>query len=296
MRCGLRSTSARVGQVDGEDLREASRAQWSGVAGGWAEGVERREGGPAGVAADWMLEAVRLEPGERVLELACGAGDVGLRAAEAVGPSGRVVCSDFAEPMVHVVRRRAEAAGLAQLEARVLDAEALDLAGESFDAVLCRMGYMLMSDPAAALRGSAAVLDRGGRLALAVWGPKAENPWLSAVTDAVMSKLGAPPPAPGTPGPFALSDHDRLRDLMVGAGLANVVIEELPAKRRHHSLDDWWAETRRVSGPIGLLLSQLAVEQVAAIREDAFTRAERYVAGDGVRFPASIVAAVARRP
>lgn len=281
--------------MNGEDLREASRAQWSGVAGGWAEGVERREGGPAGAAADWMLDAARLAPGERVLELACGAGDLGLRAAEAVGPTGRVVCSDFAEPMVDIVRRRAESAVLAQVEARVLDAEDLDLEGESFDAVLCRMGYMLMSDPAAALRGSAAALDRGGRIALAVWGPEAANPWLSAVTDAVMSTLGAPPPAPGTPGPFALSDQDWLRDLIVGAGLADVVIQEVASKRRHHSLEDWWAETRRVSGPIGALLSQLPVEQVAAIREDAFTRAEPYAAGDGVRFPASIVAAVARR-
>ena len=279
--------------MDGEDLREASKAQWSGVAGGWAEGVERREGGPAGAAADWMLAAAALEPGERVLELACGAGDVGLRAAEVVGPTGRVVCSDFAEPMVDVARERARAAGLGHLEARVIDAEELDL-GERFDAVLCRMGFMLMSDPAAALRRSCAVLDDGGRIALAVWGPPEANPWLSAVTDAVMETLGAPPPAPGTPGPFALCDRERLRDLITGAGLEDVVIEDVASERRHDSLDDWWAETRRVSGPIGALLSQLQDEDVDAIRDHAFTHARSYVAEDGVRFPASIVAAAAR--
>lgn len=280
----------------GEDeSREASRAQWSGVAEGWASAAERREGGPSGATADWMLAAADLSPGERVLELACGAGDVGMRAAEAVGPSGRVLCSDFAEPMVEVVRERASALGLAQVEARVLDAEELDTGGERFDAVLCRFGYMLMARPADALAGSFEALDPGGRLALAVWGTEESNPWLSLITSAVMKTLGAPPPAPGTPGPFALAGHDRLRELLEGAGFEDVLVDDLPTERRHESLQDWWAETEQVSGPIAALLSQLAEEQVTAIRDDARAGASRYVEDDGaVVFPARITVARAR--
>ena len=280
-----------------EDLRAASKAQWSGVAGAWAEGAERREEGPSGAAADWMLAAVQLAPGGRVLELACGTADVGLRAAGAVGSTGRVVCSDFAEPMIDTVRDRVRSLGLEQVEARVLDAEDLQLDGELFDAVLCRMGYMLMSDPAAALGCSARALDHGGRLALAVWGSPEANPWLSSVTDAAMETLGAPPPAPGTPGPFALADHGRLRDLIAGAGLGDIVIEDIESERTHESLEHWWAEVRRVSGPLGALLSQLPDQQVAAIRDGALARARTQAQEDGgVRFPASIVAASARRP
>ena len=244
-----------------------------------------------------MLAAVQLAPGGRVLELACGAADVGLRAAGVVGSTGRVVCSDFAEPMIDTVRDRVRSLGLEQVEARVLDAEDLQLDGELFDAVLCRMGYMLMSDPAAALGCSARALDHGGRLALAVWGSPEANPWLSSVTDAAMETLGAPPPAPGTPGPFALADHGRLRDLIAGAGLGDIVIEDIESERTHESLEHWWAEVRRVSGPLGALLSQLPDQQVAAIRDGALARARTQVQEDGgVRFPASIVAASARRP
>lgn len=279
-----------------EDLREASRAQWSNVAGGWALAADRREGGPSGAAADWMLRAADLKPGGRVLELACGAGDVGLRAAEAVGSTGRVLCSDFAEPMVEVVRTRADALRMGHLEARVLDAEDLLLDGELFDAVLCRFGYMLMTDPAKALRSSGAALDRGGRLALSVWGPAERNPWLSLITDAVMKSLGAPPPAPGVPGPFALADHDRLGSLVEGAGVEDVVVEDLETERRHESLDDWWADTREVSGPIGALLGQLAEEQVTAIHDEALARAREHVRSDGaVCFPACVAVASARR-
>ena len=243
-----------------------------------------------------MLDAVNLEAGGRVLELACGAGDVGFRAAEAVGPTGRVLCSDFAESMVAIVRDRAEALGLAQVEARVLDAEDLHLSGERFDAVLCRMGYMFMTNPGAALRASGAALDGGGTLALTVWGPPERNPWQSSVTGAVMKALGAPPPAPGTPGPFALADPEHLRELLAAADLGDIQTEAIESERRHESLDDWWAETRRVSGPLGALLSQLPDEQLAEIREDAFSRARPHVQADGtVVFPASVVAARARR-
>ena len=280
-----------------EDPAEASRAQWAGVASGWARAAGRREGGPSGAAADWMLRAAQLAPGERVLELACGAGDVGLRAAEAVGPTGRVLCSDFAEPMVQVAGQRAQELGLEQVETRVLDAQEPLPEEERFDAVLCRFGYMLMSDPGRALRAGWSALDRDGRLALAVWGPAKRNPWLSLITDAVMKTLGAPPPEPGMPGPFALADEDRLRGLLNDAGFGDVVVEQVEAQRRHDSLHEWWAETLEVSGPIGALLGQLEEAQVSAIRERAMRGARGHVAGDGsVSFPALIVGAAARRP
>ena len=210
---------------------------WGSVAAGWAAGSEQREAGPPGAAARWMLEAASLSAGDRVLELAAGVGDVGLAAAEVVGPSGRVLCSDYAEGMVDAVRERA--ANLPQLEARVLDAMDLRL-DERFDAVLCRFGYMLMPDPQQALRASRAVLDDGGRLAFAVWGPAERNPWLSDVTDPLMEVLGAPPPEPGTPGPFSLGDPERVRSLLRDAGFGDATVEVLELERTYPSLEEWW--------------------------------------------------------
>ena len=281
-----------------DDPREASRDGWSGVAAGWASGAEDRESGPAGRAAEWMLEAARLGPGGRVLELACGTGDTGLRAAEIVRCEGRVVCSDFAQAMVDIVAERAEALGLTQVEARVLDAENLRLDRERFDAVLCRFGYMLMADPARALRVTHSALQGGGRLALAVWGPAERNPWLSLVTGAVMKVLGAPPPAPSAPGPFALAQHERLLGLLTAARFADIVIEDLDDERVHLSLEEWWADTVKVSGPLSMLIQHLSPEQTAAVQEEAAmgARLRGFVdAGGVVRFPAQVVVASARR-
>src|SRR5947209_15920364 len=161
------------------DFQTASLQAWSTVAPDWGElicDIDRQ----LGPAAEWMIEAVSLEPGEKVLELAGGPGTLSLLAADAVGASGRVICSDFAEAMVQTARQRVEQAGRGNVECRVLDAQAIDLPDGAVDVVLCRMGYMLMGDPAAAIRESARILRPGGRLALAVWAEADANPWAAA--------------------------------------------------------------------------------------------------------------------
>ncbi len=175
------------------DYGESSREEWAGAADHWAEAAEKPDRGASAKAAAWLLDSADLQPGERVLEVACGAGRVGLQAAERVGPAGWVVCSDFAEPMVEVVQGRVARLGLTNVEARVLDAERMTFGeDERFDAALCRMGYMLMADPAAALSRTRDALRPGGRLAFAVWGPAEENPWLSLIFAAVMSISARP--------------------------------------------------------------------------------------------------------
>src|SRR5262245_11313046 len=150
------------------------------MAPGWERRRARIEEGAAPVR-EWLLRALAPAPGDTVLELAAGVGDTGLEAAAAVGPEGRLISTDLTPAMVEVARRRAAQVGAANVEHRVMDAERIDLPEGSVDGVLCRFGYMLMADPAAALAGTRRVLRPGGRLALAVWGPPERNLWLVAV-------------------------------------------------------------------------------------------------------------------
>jgi SAM-dependent methyltransferase len=280
---------------DGE-YREASKAQWSDAASSWARAAEDEETGASREATVWMLEAADLQPGERVLELACGAGRVGLQAAARVGPEGAVLCTDFSEAMVSAVAERVERLGVSNTSTRVLDAEHIDLDGEEpFDAVLCRFGYMLMADPLQALRESGRVLRPGGRLVLAVWGPGEENPWLSIILGAVMSHLNAPPPQPGAPGPFSLGDRDRLKTLVEQAGLKGTEVTEIEARQRYDSLDAWWDEILEVSGPLATMLNALPEDDRAKIRTAALAEAEQFGGEDEAAFPASIVCAKAVR-
>lgn len=244
-----------------------------------------------------MLDAVELQAGERVLELACGAGRVGFQAASIVGPEGRVLCSDFSEAMVEAVGDRVIRLGVPNVQSRVLDAQNIDLDGERFDVVLCRFGYMLMGDPRRAFAESCRVLRPDGSLVLAVWGSAERNPWLSVIFDAVMAHLQAPPPEPGTPGPFALGAIDDLAAMLGDAGLTDVKTAEIETEQSYDSPEAWWENLYEVSGPLAALLDALAESDQATIREAALAKAKPYLADDGrVVFPAVIVGAKARRP
>ena len=293
-----KTPAGTLARVNAEGYRAVSQEQWGLSAKTWAKAVEEPDSGASAAAAEWMLATAGLVSGERVLELACGAGRVGLQAAELVGPDGSVVCSDFAAPMVDAVRERAQRLALANVQARVLDAERLELEpGEAFHAVLCRFGYMLMSDPERALTETARALLPGGRVVLAVWGDAASNPWLTTIFNAVMDHFGAPPPEPGTPGPFALADERRLASLLEQVGLANVSIEKLEAEQPYESLEAWWERIRTVSGPLATALDAVSEADRATIRGRALAGAGAYERDDGsVVFPAAVIGAKATRP
>src|SRR5947209_1794868 len=223
-----------------------------------------------------MIEALALEPGDRVLELAGGPGTVSMMAAHAVSPGGHVIYSDFAEPMVAAARERLGAEGAPDVEYRVIDAETIDLVDASIDAVACRMGYMLMADPAAALRESARVLAPGGRIALAVWSDPGSNPWGALPMQAVASQLGAPPPPPDAPGLWALADKARLTGLLEDAGFRSVRIEKLDDAVEFESAEQWIEVTRRLAGPLRALLANLDDDTRGAIQDRMRESAKPY--------------------
>jgi len=153
-------------QIDLDAYREQSRENWGQMAQGWED---RREWmmDITGRVNEWLAEKADPQPGQTILDIAAGTGDLGLRVAERVGDEGHVISTDFAPEMVDVARRQGEARGLTNVEYRVLDAESMDLDDDSVDGVVCRWGYMLMADPAAARGAISHLRALAGQLGLA---------------------------------------------------------------------------------------------------------------------------------
>jgi SAM-dependent methyltransferase len=155
------------------------RAEWRAAAAGWQAWLEVLEAEDAGAAVSrTLVELAGIGPGDAVLDVAAGYGEPGLTAARAVGPGGRVVCTDISEEMLAVGRQRAAAEGLDHVQFLECDAEALALEEASFDAVLSRQGLQFLPDVAGVLVRLHAFLKPGGRLVAAVWGPPARVPQL----------------------------------------------------------------------------------------------------------------------
>jgi len=178
---------------------------------------------------------------------------------------------------------------------RVLDQEDIAEPDASFDVVLARDGLQFAGDPARAVAESRRVLRPGGRLAVAVWGPREANPWLGLVMDAVTAVTGRKVPPPGLPGPFALDDAGRLAQLFTGAGLAEVAVSELDVPLQSSSFEDWWARTSALAGPLAALLGSLPSEAIDAIRERARQLTAPYATADGLAFPGLALLAYGRR-
>lgn len=264
-------------------VREAVHGMWAGVAGQWgdhADGVDHR----TRHQAEWLLAKAGVSPGQRVLELACGPGGPGLAAAEVVGSDGEVVLSDQAQTMVAVAAARAAARGLTNVSTAVLDLEAVDQPDASYDAVLCRDGLMFALEPARGVAEVFRLLRPGGRAALSVWGPPADNPWLGALLDAASDVLGMPVPPPGVPGPFSLADAD-LRGLLEGAGFEDVVVEEVSVPQQSPSFEAYWDFVTALAGPLAVLLQGVDDGSRQAIRDRTREALARYTSDDGLDIP-----------
>jgi ubiquinone/menaquinone biosynthesis C-methylase UbiE len=270
--------------VASTDYRAQSYANWQRVASSWERRREEMWLATEPVSRN-LVERLQLRPGETVLELAAGPGQTGLLAADAVGPEGRLISTDFAPAMIDAARRLTQELGIANVEHRVMDAEDMDLPDASVDAVLCRWGFMLFADTARAFAETRRVLRRGGRLALAVWGQPDANPWASVVGRAVVAHGAMPPPEPDAPGMFSLANPERIEALVRAAGFESVEIEDVPVAFAYDSVDDYWNVTLELGAGIVNALAPLPDDEREQIRADVERAAERYRAADGYEFP-----------
>lgn len=280
-------------RMDPEAYRAEARDRWERSAAGWAQTRDAMSQ-TAAPATRWLLDAAALEPGQTVLEVAAGPGEVGLAAASLVAPSGRVIITDGAAAMVELARARAIELGIDNVETRAMEAEWLDLPTASVDAVLSRFGYMLLVDPEAGLREARRVLRAGGRIALAVWGAAEHNVWLTLVNQAARDLGFADPPDPSEPGPFALAAPGALRAVLDTAGFADVEIACVDVEFSAADLDGWWEQLTLSSVRLSELTKRLQPAQHYALRDAFDTAYAPFVgAGGAVRIPGEVLVAAA---
>jgi ubiquinone/menaquinone biosynthesis C-methylase UbiE len=265
--------------IDLDEYREKSLDAWNRFAPSWERERDFMVSTTRPVA-ERLVDRLDPQPGQTVLDIAAGTGDQGFLVAERVGDGGKLISTDFAPSMVEVARRVGERAGLGNVEYRVLNAERMDLEDDSVDGVLCRFGYMLMADPAAALAETRRVLRQGGRLSFAVWASPDRNLW-AAIPGMTMVELGhLPPPEPGAPSIFAMADPDRVRSLVTGAGFAEPETEEVAVRWGYADADEHWDKTLALAVPIAEAFNSLDQDAQEKVKATVNERARERLAED----------------
>ncbi|MFC6488902.1 class I SAM-dependent methyltransferase [Nitratireductor sp. GCM10026969] len=181
-------------------------------------------GGPV---ADDLIGVAGLQPGERVLDVACGTGVVTRRAAERVGAGGTVAGLDVNAGMLSVARSQTPPD--VSIEWYETSAESMPFPDEAFDVVLCQMGLQFIPDKQAALREMRRVLVTGGRVFVTVPGPK--PPLFAIMKEALASHID-PKAAAFADLVFSMHDVDELTELMRDAGFLEVDVQARPKTLR----------------------------------------------------------------
>lgn len=237
--------------------------------------------------AAWVPRVVAiaaLQPGQRVVDVACGTGVLAMEAALATSPGGQVVGVDLNPGMLAVARRKAPQ--ISWLEA---PAEALPLEAESFDAAVSQFGLMFFEDQHAAIAEMWRVVRPGGRLAIAVWDSLDNTPGYSAIT-ALLARLFGDDVAALLESPYSLGDPNALRALITRAGVTDLEVQRMPGEACFTSIRSWMHSDVRG----WTLANELDDDQYERLVSEAEVELSRFVTADGsVRFahPALIASA-----
>jgi SAM-dependent methyltransferase len=195
---------------------EAERRRWNDAY--WASVWPRREQ-LTGAVTDFLLDAVGLAAGERVVDIGSGGGTAALAAAEAVGATGSVVGADISVPLVKYATERARDRAAANVRFVVADVQRERIEGAPFSAAVSQFGVMFFDEPIVAFANIRAQLASGGRLAFVCWQAAAKNPWFVGPS---LAPFVAPPPPPAIgkspTGPFSLADPDHTTRILAAAG------------------------------------------------------------------------------
>lgn len=195
--------------------------------------------------ATHLIECADPQPGQRILDVACGTGIVARQIAARLGPQAQVTGLDLNPQMLAVAQSTAAQQGLT-IDWREGRAEQLPFARDSFDVVLCQFGLMFFSDRPAALAEIHRVLKPAGRLYLNTWQGLDRHPFYATLHRVIQQRIGES----ALQSIFALGDADELRRLLRAAGFESVAINAR-------------SQLARFPNPEGFLAGEIAVDTAA---------------------------------
>jgi ubiquinone/menaquinone biosynthesis C-methylase UbiE len=239
-------------------------------------------------AAAYMLAAVGAQPRMRLLDICCGPGHI---SAEAAARGLAVLGIDIAPAMISEASRR-----FPNIEFRLGDAEALDLADGSFDAAICAFGLLHLPEPDRGIAEAFRVLRAGGRYAFSVWCAPQKAKLFGLLIDAVMAHADPSISLPPAPPMFQFSDQAVSLAALERAGFRDVTTREIPITYHGESPNDVvdWFERSTVRS--SALYNLQAPDVRRRIRDAIVAGARRYAEGGEVRIPCSAVMFAARKP
>ena len=234
-----------------------------------------------------VADLAHLQPGHRVLDVACGTGTLAREVAARVRPGGHVAGIDPGAGMIAVARELAP-----DVDWHTGVAEKIPFPDDSFDAVVSQFGLMFFSDPDQALREMVRVLKPGGPLVIAVWASLASTPAYAAEAE-LFHRLAGPEAGNAVRAPYTLGDEDTLANLLQRNGVASPHVRTVRGQARFPSIRVMVEADLRGWLPVmGVHLSEAQIESILLEAQGVLAP---FDTADGVAFDAPALIVTARK-
>lgn len=279
---------------DPETFKRRVREQWDEVAARWHRWSPVMIAQYA-AATELMLDLAHLRPGDHVLDVAAGDGSQSTAAARRVGPTGHVLAIDLAPQQLKHAAAAARAAGLAQVETRVMDAENLDLEDASFDAVICQFGVMFLPDLDRGLREMGRVLKAGGSASMVIFAAGGV-PESELVASIVRRHLRREAHTPERLAGGSLGAPGALARRLEGAGFQAVESHELMVPLRLPSTEDAVTYLREIHPTLEAMMAPLAADERDAVWQEVHDQLAPLEGPGGFESPNRVIVVAGTRP
>ena len=279
-------------RFDPISYKETTKQQWQTAAEAW------HRWGPTlatwlGPATETMFDLAGVCSGDRVLDVAAGAGEQTLAASRRVGPSGYVLATDISDNILRFAAAEACEAGFINVETRVMDGESLDeLDADSFDVVISRVGLIYFPNQQKALTGMRRVLKPGGRIAAIVYSTAENNQFFSIPISIIRQRAQLPPPLAGQPGPFSLGGAGELEGAYERAGFRNVQTRVVAAPLRLSSAAECVRFERESFGALHQMMSVLGEAEREETWQEIEQRLRQFESAEGFEGPCELLIGV----
>jgi len=237
-----------------QEIRENQKASWNKFSPGWKKwDLEIHD--HLQPAADGIIGLLKPEGSQLILDVAAGTGEPGFSIARLL-TGGKVIITDLADDMLDIARERASEKEITNVEFRACDVSELPFAGNTFDGVSCRMGFMFFPDMLLAAKEILRVLKPGGRIATAVWSSADKNFWATAIGETINRNMQLPVPPPEAPGIFRCGKNGLMKSIFNQAGFKNISENEVACKLKYGTAEIYWDMMTEIAAPVVAALSK----------------------------------------